>query len=337
MGEGESRKTKRARAAKERARETHARLIVQRQGDPRFVHQTRTETGRTIHLRPQEIELLRRQRESFVAKFGREPTGDDPLFFDPDQDVPVALDEEAMFAELYAATKRAGVDTAFIQAWHEVGYLITDDNRHLFSAHEIEAYEDAVQRAWDRAEADPDGESLKDDDADRGHVIDLSEERVSAARESVLERLGLHDEQTIAMARTSLAGQIGRVIRHGRDEDGDPFAEVEIIGTSIYRPVESDSVEEHVENVASTLREESLDWLDGKRRHHVDSTRMPALADFIALGTDAQLIAWVQTNSMAKRPYSHRSSRRVGRGERRHDESSGLRAGEHAQRAACGS
>jgi GNAT superfamily N-acetyltransferase len=39
-----------------------------------------------------------------------------------------------------------GLDPAYISAWQEVGYLVTDVNRHLFSAEEVQAYLDAVER-----------------------------------------------------------------------------------------------------------------------------------------------------------------------------------------------
>jgi hypothetical protein len=45
MTKGESRKTKRAQAARERAREAHVKLVVEREGDPRFVQQTSGSRG----------------------------------------------------------------------------------------------------------------------------------------------------------------------------------------------------------------------------------------------------------------------------------------------------
>lgn len=160
MAKKPSRKTRRTQAARERAREAHVRVTLQRQGDPRYVQQTRTETGRVVHLRPSDIDALRRQQELFVEKFGREPGPDDPVFFDPTKDEPTEMDPEAAFPEIRAAAVKAGVDPAFIDAWAEVGYIVTDANQHLFSAHEVEAYEDAVERAQDRnvargGDADP--------------------------------------------------------------------------------------------------------------------------------------------------------------------------------------
>jgi hypothetical protein len=147
LGEGivvakqESRKTKRNQAARARAREQHFRLVIERQGDPAFVQQTFTPTGRTIKLPPQDAAMLKplleEQREAFVEKFGREPGPEDPLFFDPDKDEPTFLDPAAvapdMFDDLRAKADEIGVDRALIDAWEELGYVITEANEHRCS------------------------------------------------------------------------------------------------------------------------------------------------------------------------------------------------------------
>jgi hypothetical protein len=53
-------------------------------------------------------ELLRRQREAFVKKFGREPGPDDPLIFDPDLDSPVALSKEKLRTQTLEVMRAAG-------------------------------------------------------------------------------------------------------------------------------------------------------------------------------------------------------------------------------------
>jgi hypothetical protein len=286
---GDSRKTKRAQAARERAREAHAKLVVQRHGDPRYVQQTHTATGRTIHLRPEDVAMLREQHDAFVAKFGREPGPDDPLFFDATKDVPTPFDEEAGFAEIREAVLAAGVDPAYIDAWHEVGYLITEDNQHLFSAHEVEAYFDAVERARAHAAEARDEEPGDDDDVS---VVNLTEERVAAARAGVLDRLMLDEMHAIAAAREALGRQLGTVINM-TTEAGQTMADVDIVCVGVYEPDDAEPPNQHIEDVALALREESLNWLEGKRLDYVDSERMPKLADFVALSDDEQLMAWV--------------------------------------------
>lgn len=154
MSKKESRKVKRSRAAKARAREEHTRLVIQRQGDPAYVQQTRTDTGRTIHLRPEEVEMMRAQRNRFIEKLGREPGPDDLVFFDDKADEPTEIDAADMFAHARKAAVQAGIDLGFIDAWEELGYIVTEANQHMFTAHEVEAFGEAVERAADRRAGD---------------------------------------------------------------------------------------------------------------------------------------------------------------------------------------
>jgi len=55
-------------------------------------------------------EAIRQQLESFKEKFGREAGPDDPLFFDPDCDVPTSLTEAKVKRELVEAARKAGLD-----------------------------------------------------------------------------------------------------------------------------------------------------------------------------------------------------------------------------------
>ena len=141
MGKQESRKTKGAQAARARAREARVRQALERRGYP-----AQTQQGADM-LRPE-------QPAAFVARFGREPRPAEPLFFDPSKDEPTFMvgdaDPTGMFDELRAASQQAGVDPAMIDAWEEVGYVVTEANEHLLSAHEVEAYLEAVDRARER-------------------------------------------------------------------------------------------------------------------------------------------------------------------------------------------
>jgi len=38
---------------------------------------------------------------------------------------------------------------AIMTAWQELGYIVTAETAHLFSAHEVEAFSDALTRARD--------------------------------------------------------------------------------------------------------------------------------------------------------------------------------------------
>jgi hypothetical protein len=78
------------------------------------------ETGEVVRSVPLTEEartelggLLAKQREKFIAKFGREPGPDDPIFFD--------LDEEALRRDTVTAMPAAGVRPALIYAHERTG------------------------------------------------------------------------------------------------------------------------------------------------------------------------------------------------------------------------
>jgi hypothetical protein len=152
----QKRAERRRLAASAARREKHVKLVVDRQGDYRFVQQTRTPEGRTLTWDPQSeqgnriTKALQKQRAAFIEKFGREPGPDDPIFFDPDADEPTPFglddDEADIWEDISAAAEQVGLDPAHIHAFREVGYLITESNQHLFTAMQVEAYWDAVSR-----------------------------------------------------------------------------------------------------------------------------------------------------------------------------------------------
>ncbi|MFJ9446388.1 hypothetical protein ACIRRH_31695 [Kitasatospora sp. NPDC101235] len=148
----------RARAAEVRRQEgfneAHARTVAERHLDPRFVQRRRTDEGDEVSWHPDSQtgqglqDAVQRQLERFREKFGREPGPDDPLFFDPDADEPRPMPEEritGMLGEMAVLAEQAGIDPAFVHAWRDLGYVVTEDTRHLFSAAEVQAFSDAVK------------------------------------------------------------------------------------------------------------------------------------------------------------------------------------------------
>ncbi len=65
---------------------------------------------RVKKLNRQAYESLKKQHKMFVEKFGREPGPDDPIFFDPDYDVPTPLTSSKLRSELTKAAHKAGLD-----------------------------------------------------------------------------------------------------------------------------------------------------------------------------------------------------------------------------------
>ena len=65
---------------------------------------------RKVAISPELRELLLKQRQAFVQKFGREPGLTEPLFFDPNADDPQPLDADEVTAGLLKACEQAGLD-----------------------------------------------------------------------------------------------------------------------------------------------------------------------------------------------------------------------------------
>ena len=65
---------------------------------------------KVIKMNKELHEAMMKQQESFVEKFGREPRPGDPLFFDPDREVPIPLSESKLRKELSEAARKAGLD-----------------------------------------------------------------------------------------------------------------------------------------------------------------------------------------------------------------------------------
>ena len=104
--------------------------------------------SRTIQLDDESADAIRRQRQRFVEKFGREPSGDDPIFFDPAADEPRPMGEPDR-DQVFAAFDAAGIDPAIGEAYRELGFIVTEMNRHTFTAHEVELWNETVEKYMD--------------------------------------------------------------------------------------------------------------------------------------------------------------------------------------------
>jgi len=93
-------------------------------------------------------EVFAAQREKFIAKFGREPVPDDPVFFD--------LDEDKLRDDTANAMRAAGIRPALIYAYEETGLIVTEENRRLIPDIELREFEAKVREYYDlHPEEDP--------------------------------------------------------------------------------------------------------------------------------------------------------------------------------------
>jgi hypothetical protein len=172
--------------------------------------------GRQLH------EAIESQLRAFREKFGREPGPEDPVFFDPDAGEPRPLDEGAFTRDMTRALReagaKAGLDSALVEAWCELGYVVTDDNKHLLSANEIIAWGEAVRRHAGIL-----------DEYDEGNEIDAGEE---SGEDSTGQSLGeIYDEleqvivatiesKTLDAAR-GLIGAFASLLENADEDSGE--------------------------------------------------------------------------------------------------------------------
>jgi hypothetical protein len=93
---------------------------------------------KSIPMSEEVVALLDEQRQRFPDEHGREPSPDDPVFFDlPHPERVEHLTVQAM--------KAAGIDPAFIYAFEKTGRLVTEQNRHLLSDGALDEWQAAVE------------------------------------------------------------------------------------------------------------------------------------------------------------------------------------------------
>jgi hypothetical protein len=88
---------------------------------------------------------MRKQREAFIEKFGREPGPDDPVIFDPDYDTPVPLSEEKLRAHTLEAMRAAGIPLHLIFAYAKTGFMVNEQGYKRMRPEDRAEYEAAIE------------------------------------------------------------------------------------------------------------------------------------------------------------------------------------------------
>lgn len=104
------------------------------------------EHARTIEMSPEMEAAVVEQLARFREKFGREAGPDDPLFFDPDFDVPTPLTAVKIENAVVEGMIAVGIDPKFIYAYQQAGVLVTEDNIDKVDDAAIQDWTDAVNR-----------------------------------------------------------------------------------------------------------------------------------------------------------------------------------------------
>jgi hypothetical protein len=101
--------------------------------------------NKSVPLSEEAIDILKEQRQQFRDKFGRDPGPQDPVWFDPDCEVPTPIDPDKYMATTVAAMREAGLGEALIYAYVRTGgMLVTKENKHLWSKEDLEEWNDAL-------------------------------------------------------------------------------------------------------------------------------------------------------------------------------------------------
>jgi hypothetical protein len=96
------------------------------------------DVSRSIPISDDMLELLKKQRQSFIAEHGREPGPDDLVF----PNMPHPEHAEHQMIEIM---KKAGIAPAIIYATEQTGLLVTEENQHLLSDMDLDEWNSAIE------------------------------------------------------------------------------------------------------------------------------------------------------------------------------------------------
>ena len=87
-----------------------------------------------LPLSPKAMDVLSRQRQAFEEKFGRAPGPHDPLWFDPDLDVPVQIATQKMEDEIIVLMAEIAARPLWIWIYLKTGLFPSEENQSMMSA-----------------------------------------------------------------------------------------------------------------------------------------------------------------------------------------------------------
>lgn len=94
-------------------------------------------------------EAVQEQLAAFRSKFGRDPLPHEPLFFDPDKDVPTALSIDDPADQVLEAMRLAGIAPQFIYAYDKTGLILTQDDRDTYPEEIQREYQSAIDEYFE--------------------------------------------------------------------------------------------------------------------------------------------------------------------------------------------
>lgn len=98
---------------------------------------------RVVKLAPPVLAALKAQRTAFRKKFGRDPGPGDPVFFDPDADVPTEISEARLRAEILEALE--GLPPQIVYAYAKTGLLLMEEHVDNYPPESIAEWKAAIE------------------------------------------------------------------------------------------------------------------------------------------------------------------------------------------------
>jgi hypothetical protein len=74
-------------------------------------------------------------------------TEGDPLFFEPDSDVPESISDETLNRMMNEVFNDAGIDPVITYAYHKTGLLVSEENIDFLSEEDIAEWNQAIEEA----------------------------------------------------------------------------------------------------------------------------------------------------------------------------------------------
>ena len=85
--------------------------------------------------------VIRQQLAAFRKKFGRDPLPHEPVFFDPDEDVPTPLTEEKLMMDFLEAMNLADLPPQIAYAIERTGLVLMEGAEDHYPADAVEDWE----------------------------------------------------------------------------------------------------------------------------------------------------------------------------------------------------
>jgi hypothetical protein len=111
---------------------------------PRSRGRKKKPKGTVVKFSPEELDIIREQRERFRQKFGRDPGPNDPVFFDPDASEPAPMPGVDMEADILNALRKAGAPPEFAYAYRKTGLLSLRGDMSLWPKDRVKEWQAAV-------------------------------------------------------------------------------------------------------------------------------------------------------------------------------------------------